>query len=137
MLNIHWGPHAWVFLHSITFNYPDHPSDTDKQIYYDFFKSLQNILPCPKCKSHYQENFKNIPIQLQSRKDLIHWLINIHNEVNSQNHKKKVSFHEVEESYLYNYNYSISQHTQIESNQRYLLIIILISLLIYYTVYLR
>ena len=27
-----WGPHAWIFLHSITLNYPKEPSDEDKKI---------------------------------------------------------------------------------------------------------
>ena len=26
-----WGPHAWIFLHSITMAYPENPTDNDKK----------------------------------------------------------------------------------------------------------
>ena len=31
-----WGPAAWTFLHTITFNYPDNPTNQDKQYYFNF-----------------------------------------------------------------------------------------------------
>ena len=27
-----WGSHAWIFLHTITLNYPDEPSKFDKEL---------------------------------------------------------------------------------------------------------
>ena len=51
-----WGPGGWDFLHSITFNYPLNPTDSDKKYYSDFFKSIGNMLPCKYCRM----NFKNI-----------------------------------------------------------------------------
>ena len=33
-----WGPGAWLFLHSITMNYPENPSETEKMYYKNFFK---------------------------------------------------------------------------------------------------
>ena len=36
-----WGPHAWIFLHSITFNYPDNPTDDEKKHYKNFFENLK------------------------------------------------------------------------------------------------
>ena len=32
-----WGPSGWLFLHSVTFQYPDNPSDEDKYNYKVFF----------------------------------------------------------------------------------------------------
>ena len=32
-----WGPNAWTFLHTITLNYPENPSEDDKQNHKDFF----------------------------------------------------------------------------------------------------
>ena len=54
-----WGPGAWTFLHSITFQYPEKPTDIDKQKYYTFFNSLKNVLPCPVCRDHYNKNFEH------------------------------------------------------------------------------
>ena len=51
-----WGPSAWTFLHTITFNYPENPNNQDKQNYFNFFNSLKHVLPCKKCKKHYSDN---------------------------------------------------------------------------------
>ena len=32
-----WGPHFWVTLHSISFSYPQNPSEKDKHDYMIFF----------------------------------------------------------------------------------------------------
>ena len=32
-----WGPGGWVFLHTITFNYPLKPTLADKENYRNFF----------------------------------------------------------------------------------------------------
>ena len=72
-----WGPPAWEFLHTITFNYPDNPSLQDKQNHRMFFDSLKNVIPCPNCKKHYKQNLIKYPIQLDSKDDFIQWLIDI------------------------------------------------------------
>ena len=89
-----WGPPAWIFLHSITFQYPEYPTDIEKQKYYTFFHSLKNVLPCPNCREHYQRNFDKLQIDLESRKGLIEWLIDLHNEVNMKNGKKVLTYNE-------------------------------------------
>ena len=79
-----WGPHAWFFLHTVTFTYPKNPTELDKRHMYDFFMKLQYILPCEMCKQHYQEHLYTMPLapNLESRKTLILWLIRFHNKVN-------------------------------------------------------
>ena len=90
-----WGPPAWKFLHTITFQYPEYPTDKDKKEYFIFFNSLRNVLPCPNCREHYSNNFQKYPIRLESRNDLIEWLIDIHNEVNEMTQRRKYSYEEV------------------------------------------
>ena len=94
-----WGPPAWRFLHLITYQYPENPSDKDKKNYYIFFNSLKDVLPCPNCREHYSNHFKKHPIQLESRKEFIEWLIDIHNEVNLMLGKKTYSYDEAYELY--------------------------------------
>ena len=77
-----WGPSAWLFLHTITFNYPNNPTKEDKENIHKFFDSLKYTIPCRTCKEHYKDNLKNIPIKLDSKDDLIEWLFDIHNSVN-------------------------------------------------------
>ena len=99
-----WGPPAWLFLHSITFNYPKNPSENDKNNYNTFFNSLKYVIPCPICKEHYAKNLLKLPIRLNTRDDLIRWLIDIHNSVNKSNNKPVLSYQEVYDKYdkLYN-----------------------------------
>lgn len=127
-----WGPSGWLFMHSISFQYPEYPTEEDKNNYKVFFESLKNTIPCPKCREHYSENLKQKPIQLNSRDELIQWVIDIHNEVNKKNSKKIYSRKEVEKLYLSKYNYSIKENLTENSSMNMLLIIILIFLIIFY-----
>lgn len=79
-----WGPHLWFSLHTITFSYPFYPDSEQKQQMKDFFLSIQHILPCMLCREHYQEHLKTNPIEpaLESRGELVKWLIEVHNSVN-------------------------------------------------------
>jgi len=36
-----WGPLMWTYLHIMSFNYPIHPSEEDKNHYRDFIINLQ------------------------------------------------------------------------------------------------
>ena len=57
MLTTVWGPSAWHFLHTMSFNYPVCPKETDKIHYREFILNLKNVLPCGKCR----KNLKLIP----------------------------------------------------------------------------
>ena len=87
-----WGPSAWIFLHTVTLQYPEKPTDDDKKKYYVFFNSLKDILPCPNCKIHYSESITKKPIQLESRKELFEWLIDIHIPIFSTFHPSNNPF---------------------------------------------
>ena len=80
-----WGPHFWFVLHLVSFNYPDNPSTYEKDQYKVFYYSIQDILPCPTCRQHYKNYLSQFPIttHLDTRADLIAWVIQIHNFVNS------------------------------------------------------
>ena len=103
-----WGPPAWTFLHTITYNYPENPSDNDKKNYHNFFDSLQHVLPCEKCKGHYKQNIQKYDLNnsLDNREDLVKWLIDLHNEVNKDMGKRVWSYSEVYNKYdnLHNSN---------------------------------
>jgi hypothetical protein len=119
-----WGPAGWTFLHSITFQYPEEPTDIDKRKYFTFFHSLKNVLPCPTCREHYETSFEINQIRLNNRQELIEWLIDIHNDVNRTSGKKVYSYDEVYQ--LYNDMYGVTG----ESNYGYLFIILIIFIII-------
>ena len=35
-----WGRSTWTYLHTLTFNYPEKPTQDDKLKYYNFFLNL-------------------------------------------------------------------------------------------------
>ena len=89
-----WGAHLWFSLHSITLNYPLHPTKKDKQDYKNFFLSMQYIIPCSICKKNYIRHLNEYPIDsfLKNRKKLVYWLIDVHNMVNAETGKKTLSY---------------------------------------------
>lgn len=97
-----WGPGAWEFLHSITFNYPIHPTSQEKETTRQFFHLLKYILPCERCRQHYTEGIEKImPIEphLKNRDTLSRWLVRFHNIVNKRLGKPIMSYQSVQEKY--------------------------------------
>ena len=50
-----WGPSLWKFLHFLTLSYPENPSEEEQNRMFDFLTSLQEILPCEKCRNNFNE----------------------------------------------------------------------------------
>ena len=96
-----WGPSGWKFMHYVALGYPDDPTEKDKSSYKDFYESLSDILPCQGCANHYKENITKFPIDssLKDRDSLLHWTVDIHNEVNKQTGKKILSYDDALELY--------------------------------------
>ena len=96
-----WGSHLWFSLHTISFAYPIKPTLNDQNNYKIFFVSLQNVIPCSVCQRNYKRHLLEHPIDkhLNSRKDLVYWLIDIHNMVNSEIGKKFMSYDVVLKKY--------------------------------------
>jgi hypothetical protein len=105
-----WGPSFWVALHSITFDYSVNPDEEEKERIRNFFNSLEYILPCKLCRVNYSHHIRQNPIEnkLNSKKDLVFWLIDIHNMVNVQNNKPKLSYQQVIDIYEKKYNKKIN-----------------------------
>ena len=128
-----WGPHGWIFLHSITMAYPECPKLDDKVAYKRFFSTLKDVLPCDKCRQHYGDNLVKYPLTdeiLESKERLVNWLIDIHNAVNIMNGKPKWTTEQV----LAKYDELYSHKTSVYKNLLCLsfFVIIVLSLIIYY-----
>jgi hypothetical protein len=95
-----FGPPLWMFLHLVSFSYPENPDQNTKQNIYNFFKNLGSVLPCSECRTHYEQNFKNLESSLNSRDELTKWVYDLHVLVNIQTGKKNwPSYKEVYEKY--------------------------------------
>ena len=130
-----WGPYGWNFLHYVTLGYPKNPDTDDKKNYKLFFESLKNILPCPKCAKHYEENLKVLPLTdeiLDDKEKLIKWLIDVHNRVNVSTGKPEMEYTEARKSIEKPYLYYKNKNNNNNNNNNYsFIIVILIGIIIY------
>jgi hypothetical protein len=103
MLTTVWGPSAWHFIHTISFNYPMNPSESDKQNYMEFVLSLKNVLPCGKCRKNLVKNFKKLPLTMtamENRATFSKYVYDLHEVVNEMLKKKSgLTYEDVRERY--------------------------------------
>jgi hypothetical protein len=85
----------------MSFTYPFYPTDKDKEIYKNYYKSLEHTLPCGLCRNNYKKHIEMFPIEphLENRKKLTNWCIDMHNMVNIENKKPTLSYGEVLDIY--------------------------------------
>jgi len=103
MLTTVWGPGMWHYLHTMSFNYPIHPTKEDKEHYRDFVLSLQYVLPCGKCRKNLVKNFKRLPLtmdMMESRLSFSTYIYDLHEIVNKMLGKNsKLTYDMVRERY--------------------------------------
>lgn len=104
-----WGSHLWFSLHTISLNYPLKPNEIDKKYYRNFFINLQEVIPCSVCKTNYKRHLNEHPIDnyLHNRKEIVYWVIDMHNMVNVEIGKKVYSYDKVIKKYEDVYNKKI------------------------------
>lgn len=114
-----WGPHLWFSLHTISFTYPLKPTTIDIENYKKFFETLQNVIPCSVCKKNYIRHLKEYPINghLNSRKELVYWVIDLHNMVNAETGKKILSYDNVIKKYELVYKKKINLNSEEEDKE--------------------
>jgi hypothetical protein len=100
-----WGPAGWIFLHCVAQNYPQEPTESQKEDYRSFFKLAGKVLPCRYCRESYQQ-FIEEPgtrldeIAMKNRKTFTKWLYMVHNKINKKlGIKDCISFDQVTEKY--------------------------------------
>jgi hypothetical protein len=96
-----WGPHLWFILHIISFEYPEKPTEYDKRIYHDFYTSLKDVIPCAECRKHYRDHITRYPLtpHLDTRDNLVKWVIQVHNFVNTSLGKPTLTIQQVMDIY--------------------------------------
>ena len=103
MLTAVWGPPMWHTLHTISFNYPIKPTKDQKEHYYQYFKTLEHILPCRYCRENYKENLKKLKFGKKYFKDrdaLSRFVYTLHEMVNKNLGKSSgLTFNQVRDRY--------------------------------------
>ena len=101
-----WGPKGWFFIDTIILSYPNNPTELEKKQYRNFFYSFPVILPCKKCRIHFNEYIEQNPLNdeiLSSKDNIIKWILQSHNNIR----KTQIS---IEDYYTY-YNNKPSYYT--------------------------
>jgi hypothetical protein len=103
MLTSVWGPSMWHYLHTMSFNYPVHPSSEERKHYHSFMKSLVNVLPCKYCRINLKTNYKNLPLRkcdMKNRESFSKYVYHLHELVNKMLKKKSgLSYCQVRDRY--------------------------------------
>lgn len=122
-----WGSHFWKTLEFITTTYPKNPTTEDIQNYKSFFILFGKVLPCNQCSINYENHLDLFSLEksLNSRQELIKFLIDLHNKVNKMNNKKVLSYEEAIEKI--NKNIKTIKYTKYH--------LILITLLLIFLIY--
>jgi len=98
-----WGPAVWHVLHTISFNYPVNPTQEEKEHYREFILSLQYVLPCKYCRANLKNNFKSMPLtmdSMKSRDTFSRYIYQLHEKINTMLKKKSgLSYCDVRERY--------------------------------------
>ena len=87
-----WGPPAWKFTHTVTFNYPETIDwNNEEHVVLSnkiktMFVEFQSTLPCKYCRESFKKFLKQLPIEpfLGSRRAFTYWYYCIHNKVNQK-----------------------------------------------------
>lgn len=98
-----WGPLAWTFLHTMSFNYPVHPTEDDKKHYKEYVYNLRYVLPCKYCRINLTNNLKKKPLEMchmKNRETFSRYIYELHELVNRMLGKKSgLTYCEVRERY--------------------------------------
>ena len=101
-----WGPKLCFFMDTLAMNYPTNPTYNDKINMKNFFEILKYILPCEECRLHYVGHLDNTPIDnyLNSKENLIMWVLKLHNNVNESLNKPTWTIEQFMEHYTQIYS---------------------------------
>lgn len=84
-----WGPIFWNTMHIVSLGYSATPTEAEKAGAKAFFESIAIVLPCPICREHYAQLLKesaasgSLDEAVQSKGQLIYWVWETHNKVNT------------------------------------------------------
>jgi hypothetical protein len=103
MVTTIWGPPLWHYLHTMSFNYPLHPTPEEKKHYRNFIISLKYTLPCKHCRTNLNTNFKQLPLKwsdMKNRDTFSRYVYQLHQLINKMLNKTSfISYCEVRERY--------------------------------------
>lgn len=85
-----WGPITWKFLHTVAAKITPEHFQSQRDDIIKLIKNVCDVLPCPECRTHANQNMSRANFsRIMTKDDLITFLFEFHNIVNSQTHKQQ------------------------------------------------
>ena len=93
----------WVNIHLLCLNYPDNPSEEDKnqiKTLISLMKTEQGLL-CPICRSHFNVwvDKNNYQDAIENKEKLFEYFWRLHNEINANNSKDVINLENAKDIY--------------------------------------
>lgn len=88
-----WGPCFWMHMHLVAAGFPLKYAKHRRRAYMRYFKDIGQVLPCSKCRVHYQSIVKQYidrgtyESKFKDRKTLQVFVHGIHNKINKRLNK--------------------------------------------------
>jgi len=94
-----WGTATWYLFHTLAYKLkPEH--EKHAPILLQQFISICTHIPCPTCREHANNTLKHVKIKsINSKNNLIKFLWEFHNKVNSRLKRNKISLNECNNIY--------------------------------------
>lgn len=88
-----WGKYYWYVMRSVATNADLLNTETTQNVVV-FFESLQTLLPCEECASHYKNYMEKHPIRrfLKDNKTLLGWVKSLEDTITTGNKKKSTTY---------------------------------------------
>ncbi len=87
-----FGKYYWTTIHLTALGYDESMNQKTKLDYIKFYESIFKVLPCFHCVDNFKSVIKRYPPNFESRQLLFNWTVDIHNAVNEELRKKKISY---------------------------------------------
>ena len=112
-----WGPHYWIFLHTVSYTYPLHPTAVTKRKYYDLINNFSLFIPNQKIGNDFNKLLDNFPVTpyLVNRDSFIRWVHFIHNQINKKLNKPEISLQEALKIYYLKYENNYVRDAKLQS----------------------
>jgi len=79
-----WGSQMWTMMHTYSYLYPDNPTENNKNEAIHFYDSIEDFIKCGMCKENAKEFSKNNKVNVDTKDELIEWVLKFHNTVNKE-----------------------------------------------------
>ena len=132
-----WGPHYWFMLHTCALHYPKYPNAITKKKYYDFISNIPLFIPVENIATSFSKLLDQYPVTpyLDSRESFIKWTHFIHNKINEQLEKPKITLNDFYIRYYEEYKpkeIKLQESSRWKEKLIYTIVIVLIIFLIMY-----